>query len=118
MRSSRNGNCENSPYTAAGPDRKSLERKLTRTALTIIFLFFCGAAFPGAFGADGSAPVPDGSPPVRGADPVLVVSGDNAYPPYEFLENGKPAGFNIDLIRAVSEVMGLRIRIELGPWHG
>ncbi len=48
----------------------------------------------------------------------LLVRGDHGYPPYEFLDDrGKPAGFNIDLIRAVSEAMGLEIDIELGPWN-
>ncbi len=49
--------------------------------------------------------------------PRLIVSGDHDNPPYEFLENGKPTGFNIDLIRAVAEVMGLDVQIRLGPWN-
>jgi PAS domain S-box-containing protein len=96
---------------------KRLGRKLKRTAFTIIFLFFCGTAFPKAFGADGPSPAPSPGILVKGPGSFLVVSGDNTYPPYEFLENGKPAGFNIDLIRAVAEVMGLDIRIRLEPWH-
>jgi PAS domain S-box-containing protein len=47
----------------------------------------------------------------------IIVGGDHQFPPYEFLENGKPTGFNIDLIQAVAEVMGLDIEIRLGPWH-
>lgn len=47
----------------------------------------------------------------------LLVRGDQGYPPYEFLDDkGRPAGFNIDLIRAVAEAMGLEIEIRLGPW--
>jgi len=48
--------------------------------------------------------------------PKLVVGGDHNFPPYEFLENGKPTGFNIELIRAVAEVMGVDIELRLGPW--
>lgn len=47
----------------------------------------------------------------------IIVGGDQAFPPYEFLDTkGKPAGYNVDLIRAVAEVMGLEIEIRLGPW--
>lgn len=48
--------------------------------------------------------------------PKLSVGGQQDNPPFEFLENGKPAGFNIDLIRAVAEVMGYDLDIRLGPW--
>lgn len=52
-----------------------------------------------------------------GADsPGIIVGGDHKFPPYEFLENGQPTGFNIDLIRAVAEVMDFDVEIRLGPW--
>jgi len=47
----------------------------------------------------------------------IQVRGDYDYPPYEFLEDGEPTGFNIDIMRAVAEVMGLDIDLSLGPWH-
>jgi polar amino acid transport system substrate-binding protein len=48
---------------------------------------------------------------------VIVVGGDRDYPPYEFLDReGKPAGFNVDLTRAIAEVMGLRVEFRLGGW--
>ncbi|MFO7859958.1 MAG: transporter substrate-binding domain-containing protein [Desulfosalsimonas sp.] len=48
----------------------------------------------------------------------LLVGGDHNYPPYEFLdENGRPAGFNVDLLRAVAREVGLDIHIQLGPWE-
>ncbi|HOW96760.1 MAG TPA: transporter substrate-binding domain-containing protein [Kiritimatiellia bacterium] len=47
----------------------------------------------------------------------IVVGGDNAYPPYEFLdENGRPAGFNVDLTRAIARRMGLSVDIRLDTW--
>jgi len=53
----------------------------------------------------------------RGAKPVVVVGGDFNYPPYEFTDrDGKPTGFNVDLTRAIAEVMGLNVEIRLGPW--
>jgi polar amino acid transport system substrate-binding protein len=49
--------------------------------------------------------------------PVVVVGGDRDYPPYEFLDpDGKPAGYNVDLTRAIAEVMGMRVEIRLGGW--
>ncbi|SDL61800.1 PAS domain S-box-containing protein [Maridesulfovibrio ferrireducens] len=47
----------------------------------------------------------------------ILVQGDYNYPPYEFLDNGIPSGFNVDIMRAVAAVMGLRIKIDLGPWN-
>lgn len=47
--------------------------------------------------------------------PLRVVS-DHAFPPYEFLQEGRPDGFNIELIEAVAEAAGLTVSIELMPW--
>jgi PAS domain S-box-containing protein len=50
-------------------------------------------------------------------DRVIQVRGDNNYPPYEYIgDDGQPAGWNIDLIRAVAKEEGLNISIRLGPW--
>ena len=47
----------------------------------------------------------------------VVVGGDRDYPPYEYLDkNGQPAGFNVDLARAIGEVMGMRVEFRLGSW--
>ncbi len=48
---------------------------------------------------------------------VIVVGGDYNYPPYEFINSdGEPDGYNIDLTRAIAEVMGMDIEIQLGAW--
>ena len=40
----------------------------------------------------------------------LLVGGYRDYPPYEFLDkSGKPAGFNVDLTRAVAETMCMQV---------
>ncbi len=50
-------------------------------------------------------------------DKTIIVGGDHNYPPYEFLdENNEPAGYNVDLTRAVAEVMGITVEIRLGSW--
>ncbi|MDZ7663995.1 MAG: transporter substrate-binding domain-containing protein [Desulfotignum sp.] len=51
------------------------------------------------------------------SDRPIVVGGDRNFPPYEFLdENGNPAGYNVDLTRAIANEMGLNIDIRLGRW--
>ncbi len=55
--------------------------------------------------------------PQEPASALVIVGGDRDYPPYEFLDaDGKPAGYNVDLTRAIAEVMGLRVEIRLGGW--
>lgn len=46
---------------------------------------------------------------------LIIVGGNSAYPPYEYLDReGKPAGFVVDLTRAIAEVMGFEVKIVLG----
>ena len=47
----------------------------------------------------------------------VIVGGDRAYPPYEFIDkDGKPAGYNVDLTKAIAEVMGIRVEFRFGSW--
>ena len=46
---------------------------------------------------------------------TIVVGGSQNNPPYEFLdENNEPAGFNVDLTRAIAADMGIDVEIRLG----
>ncbi|WP_236018948.1 transporter substrate-binding domain-containing protein [Geomonas propionica] len=93
---------------AAGAGRKRL--RLPRTAMLLLVLLL--ALFASATGADTLG---------RGGvgKAVVVVGGDFNYPPYEFVDHdGKPAGFNVELTRAIAEVMGFKVEISLGPWDG
>lgn len=48
---------------------------------------------------------------------VIIVAGDHNYPPYEFINaDGQPDGYNTDLTRAIAEVMGMDVEIQLGGW--
>jgi polar amino acid transport system substrate-binding protein len=48
---------------------------------------------------------------------ILVIGGDRDYPPYEFLDkDGKPAGYNVDLSRAIADVMGMQVEFRFGGW--
>lgn len=47
----------------------------------------------------------------------LVIKGDRAFPPYEFInEQGEPDGFNVELIRAVMEKVGMPYTLSLEYW--
>lgn len=47
----------------------------------------------------------------------VVVGADRDYPPYEFLDRGgQPAGFNVDLTRAIAEVMGMTVEFRFASW--
>jgi polar amino acid transport system substrate-binding protein len=50
-------------------------------------------------------------------DAPIIVGGDHNYPPYEFIDDdGQAVGFNVELTRAVADVMGMNIEFRLGPW--
>ena len=47
----------------------------------------------------------------------IVIGGDDNYPPFEYIDkSGRPAGYNVDLTRAIARELGLDIEIRLGPW--
>ena len=84
----------------------------------LLFFVFCGALNPVSANArerdDIEGHVFD-SPAV--VAPILV-GGMQDFPPYEFLDkDGKPAGFNVDLTRAIANVMEMKVRIELTNWE-
>jgi polar amino acid transport system substrate-binding protein len=50
---------------------------------------------------------------------TVIVGGDRDYPPYEFIDkSGNPAGYNVDLTRAIADVMGMKVEFRLGGWSG
>jgi len=71
--------------------------------LTIIIILLSGAA-------TGTCHAATGSPDIR-------VGSELEFPPYAFVdEKGQAAGFSVDLIKAVSNAMGLSITITTGTW--
>ena len=51
------------------------------------------------------------------ADRPIIVGGDYNFPPYEYIDKkGSPVGYNVELTRAIADVMGLSIEIRLGDW--
>ena len=47
----------------------------------------------------------------------ITYGDDHQYPPFVFLDDdGRPAGFNVDIMRAIGREMGLEVEVQLGPW--
>jgi ABC-type amino acid transport substrate-binding protein/nitrogen-specific signal transduction histidine kinase len=47
----------------------------------------------------------------------IIVGGDSNYPPFEYLdENGEPAGYNVELTKAIARQTGLNVAFRLGTW--
>jgi polar amino acid transport system substrate-binding protein len=53
------------------------------------------------------------------AEPLkVVVGGDRAYPPYEFIDQfGEPSGYNVELTQAIADAMGMKVEFRLGAWE-
>jgi PAS domain S-box-containing protein len=81
-----------------------LQRRYVLLSILVIALCFAVPVQP-VLGAPGG-----------GNRPKIIVGGDHSNPPYEFLENGKPTGFNIELMKAVADAEGLEVEFRLGPW--
>ncbi len=55
------------------------------------------------------------SPPASVPAPI-VVYGDRSLPPYEYLDDGRPAGMAIDLWHEIGRVLERPVDIRLGDW--
>jgi signal transduction histidine kinase/ActR/RegA family two-component response regulator/HPt (histidine-containing phosphotransfer) domain-containing protein len=70
-----------------------------------------------ALAAAQGVPASHPPPAERAADRLpLVIYGDRSLPPYEFLEDGQPAGMTIDLWREIGRVLERPVDIRLGDW--
>jgi polar amino acid transport system substrate-binding protein len=71
-------------------------------------------AIPRPTHAATDAPLADAE---QSADRTVIVGGNRAYPPYEFIDgDGKPAGYNVDLTRAIADVMGMKVEFRFDAW--
>lgn len=70
-------------------------------------LFVCFSITPGMIPSSAA----EAEQPAR-----IVFGGDAAYPPFEWLEDGKPKGFNIDLEKALGEIGNAPVSHKLGDW--
>ncbi|MDD2767301.1 MAG: diguanylate cyclase [Methylococcus sp.] len=48
----------------------------------------------------------------------MTLGSDVSYPPYQFVDGyGEPAGFDVEVAQAATELMGLKVRIHTGLWE-
>ena len=85
--------------------------------LTIMFLFFTSWTFTAV-----SMAVEIDLTPVEKAwlkeNPVVRVHNEQSWPPFNFVENGKPNGFSIDYMNLLASKTGLKIDYVTGPtWN-
>ena len=104
------------PLPSASPDITPGPRQptciptlaLLRLLTVCLLLSALAAAFPvAALATNGlnQAPV------------TVTVGGDRDYPPYEFLDkDGHPSGYNVELTKAIADVMGMKVEFRLGTW--
>ncbi|HET9597826.1 MAG TPA: transporter substrate-binding domain-containing protein [Anaeromyxobacteraceae bacterium] len=85
---------------------------MARSSLPLALLAAAAAAVaPARASAEGE---PDLAVP---SQPVVVGGADPDYPPSEFVDReGQPAGYNVDLTRAIAETMGLQVVFHFGKW--
>jgi signal transduction histidine kinase len=80
----------------------------------IVFVLTAVAALvvstPAAEPQPSAARAPDRAP--------YVYVGHESFPPFEYLDQaGRPAGFNIELVRAIAREAGVRVEFRLLPWR-
>ncbi len=63
------------------------------------------------------APVVSAEEDLIDSERAVIIGGDRNYPPYEYLDQfGFPAGFNVELTKAIARVMGMDVEIRLDSW--
>ncbi|ART80644.1 transporter substrate-binding domain-containing protein [Oceanisphaera avium] len=72
----------------------------------------------GLTACDQSTPQTTNDSPTSNQDKVYKVGLDNTYPPFEFTQNGKLVGIDVDLITAIAKDQGFKIDIEQMDFSG
>jgi ABC-type amino acid transport substrate-binding protein/nitrogen-specific signal transduction histidine kinase len=50
--------------------------------------------------------------------PIISVQGEDNFPPFNYVVNGKPAGYSIDLIERIGQKLGIEIKfVQDKQWH-
>jgi polar amino acid transport system substrate-binding protein len=101
------------PAPTPAPPRRP--RRISWHLIRTLIVCACLAALP-ALPAQAltDTPAAGGEP---SAQRTVIVGGNRAYPPYEFLDSdGKPAGYNVDLTRAIADVMGMKVEFRFDAW--
>jgi len=97
--------------------RKSFGNFMMVLLVIGLFLTACQGAEPPATPTPEPPPtIAPTTPPEATPNELLIVRGDEDYPPNEMEVDGKLAGVHIDVVRAVAENLGLKIVFKSVPW--
>ena len=94
------------------PDRSAKPRKRYLAASVLCGLLALAVLAPPP--SEAESPVSSG--PSQQPRPTIVVGGDSNFPPGTFIEDGRPTGFVLDVIRAVAAGVGHDVEFRLSPW--
>lgn len=78
--------------------------------------WLCGAVLAVALTACTAGGQPEGVAEELASDGVLVVGTNLTFEPFEFVEDGEPAGFDIDLVTEIAARLDLQPRFEDVPF--
>ena len=70
------------------------------------FVAGCGGGQGGGGGGTGGGTAGGDTGSIEGSGETITVASDIAYQPFEYVENGEPVGFDIDLMREVGRRAG------------
>lgn len=89
----------------------------------VIFTIVLAIALASLISSCQKAPVEETSageaPTTKTITPgVLTVGSDTTYPPFEFMEEGKPVGFDVDLATEIAKRLGLKLNYVSTAWDG
>jgi len=91
-----------------GERMTTMLHKITRTALPLMVATFIGHSTLAS-----AETVAD----IKSKGSIVVATEDN-YRPFEFIENGKPSGYDNALRALVEQETGLELKQEVMPWAG
>lgn len=64
----------------------------------------------------GASSIPSAVSALSGSD-TIIIRGDREFPPYEFIgKDGKPTGFNVELMEELMRRVGRNYKVHLGDW--
>ena len=96
----------------AGQPRRPRNLRRWLTGALGLFLLALMAGYPGP-----AFPLTPPSGEEHPSGKTIIVGGNWAYPPYEFLDQkGEPAGYNVELTRAIADVMGMKVEFRFDDW--
>jgi ABC-type amino acid transport substrate-binding protein len=98
--------CAYQGICTAHTERRVLIRKYSVCIVVLMLLFLSAFFSPVCFAQESE----------ESRDKVYVFKSDLDCPPFEYVDNGRLQGFNVEVLETVAQIMSLNIRFEWGVW--